>query len=108
MANEQRIQRLKEMLEKDPNDSFSRYALALEYAGTREFQSAIDELEEVIQKDPKYLAAFHQLGQILGKLNRTQEAKKIYREGIDLAQELGEVKEAKEMSEELEELEDEW
>jgi len=108
MASEHRIQRLKEMLGQDPNDSFSRYALALEYAGIREFQSAIDELETVIQRDPKYLAAFHQLGQILGRLNRTQEAKKIYRQGIDLAQELGEEKEAKEMREELEELEDEW
>lgn len=96
------------MLEKDPNDSFSRYALALEYAGSREFQSAIDELEIVIQRDPKYLPAYHQLALILCKLNRTQEGKKIYRKGIDLAQELGEEKEAKEMREELEEIEDEW
>jgi len=108
MASEQRIQKLKELLEKDPNDSFSRYALALEYIGMSDLQTAIDELEHLIQRDPKYLAAYHQLGQIYGKLNRTQEAKRVYRKGIDLAQELGEEKEAKEMSEELEELEDEW
>jgi Tfp pilus assembly protein PilF len=108
MASEQRIQKLKELLEKDPTDSFSRYALALEYMGMSDLQTAIEELETLISTDPKYLAAYHQLGQIYGKLNRTQEAKKVYRKGIDLAQELGEEKEGKEMREELEELEDEW
>ncbi len=108
MASEQRIQKLKELLEKDPNDSFSRYALALEYMGMSDLQTAIEELETLISTDPKYLAAYHQLGQIYGRLNRTAEAKKVYRKGIDLAQELGEDKEGKEMREELEELEDEW
>lgn len=108
MASEQRIQKLKELLEKDPTDSFSRYALALEYMGASDVQTAIDELEKLIAADQKYLPAFHQLGQIYGKLNRTQEAKKAYRKGIDLAQELGEEKAGKEMREELEELEDEW
>ncbi len=108
MASEQRIQKLKELLEKDPNDSFSRYALALEYMGMSDLQTAIEELETLISTDPKYLAAYHQLGQIYGRLNRTAEAKKTYRKGIDLAQELGEDKEGKEMREELEELEDEW
>lgn len=108
MASEQRIEKLKEMLGKDPNDAFSRYALALEYVGMSDLQSAIDELRTVIEKDAKYLPAYHQLGQIYGRLNRTKEAKQTYRAGIDLAQELGEEKEAKEMREELEELEDEW
>lgn len=108
MASEQRVQKLKELLENDPNDSFSRYALALEYMGMSDMQTAIEELERLIESDPKYLAAYHQLGQIYGTLNRTKEAKKTYRAGIDLAQELGEMKEGKEMSEELEELEDEW
>jgi len=108
MASEQRIETLKGMLGKDPNDAFSRYALALEYVGMSDLQSAIDELRTVIEKDPKYLPAYHQLGQIYGRLNRTKEAKQAYRAGIDLAQELGEEKEGKEMREELEELEDEW
>lgn len=108
MASEQRIQKLKEILENDPNDSFSRYALALEYMGMSDLQTAIDELQKVIQLDPQYIPGYHQLGQIFGKLNRTQEAKNVYRKGIDIAQETGVDKEAKEMREELEELEDEW
>jgi predicted Zn-dependent protease len=108
MASEQRIEKLKEMIEKDPTDSFSRYALALEYNGINEPLTAIELLEDLIQRDAKYLAAYHQLGQMLGKMNKTMEAKKIYRSGMDLALELNDEKEAKEMREELEELEDEW
>jgi len=108
MASEQRIERLKEIVAKDPTDSFSRYALALEYSGLNEPLAAIELLEELIQRDEKYIPAYHQLGQAFGKLNRTQEAKKVYRKGIDLAHEQHDEKTEKEMREELEDLEDEW
>ena len=108
MASEQRIEKLKEIIEKDPADSFTRYALALEYNGINEPVTAIEILEELIKQDESYVPAYHQLGQLLGKMNRTQEAKKIYRKGVDLAQEQNDEKTVKELREELEELEDEW
>lgn len=108
MANEQRIEKLKEMIAKDPADTFSRYALALEYNGINEPLTAIELLEDLITRDPKYLPAYQQLGQLLGKMNKTQEAKKAYRLGIDLASEQNDEKALKELREELEELEDEW
>ncbi len=108
MASEQRIEKLKEIIEKDPTDSFSRYALALEYNGINEPVTAIEILEDLIHRDEQYVPAYHQLGQLLGKMNRTQEAKKIYRKGVDLAQEQNDEKTVKELREELEELEDEW
>ncbi len=108
MASEQRIETLKGLIAQDPNDSFSRYALALEYSGINEPATAIELLEELIKLDPKYLPAYHMLGQLLGKLNRTPDAKKIYRAGLDLATELNDEKTVKELREELEELEDEW
>ncbi len=108
MASEQRIEKLKEIMATDPADSFSRYALALEYSGLNEPLTAIELLEELIQKDVNYISAYHQLGQAYGKLNRTQEAKQAYRKGIDLAHEQKDDKAEKEMREELEDLEDEW
>jgi predicted Zn-dependent protease len=108
MANEQRIEKLKALIAQDPTDSFSHYALALEYAGINEPLTAIEILEALIERDPKYLAAYQQLGQQLGKLNKTQEAKKVYRAGIDLAAEVHDEKTEKELREELEDLEDEW
>jgi tetratricopeptide (TPR) repeat protein len=108
MASEERIKKLKEIIQKDPTDAFSQYALALEYNGINEPLTAIEILEELLNRDAKYLPAYHQLGQLLGKMNKTQEAKKIYRTGVDLAVSQNDDKTAKEMREELEELEDEW
>jgi len=108
MASEQRIEKLKEIIAKDPSDSFSQYALALEYSGINEPLTAIEILEALIQKDTAYLPAYHHLAQLLGKMNKTQEAKKIYRKGMDLAVTQNDEKTAKELREELEELEDEW
>ncbi|MFZ4621082.1 MAG: hypothetical protein ACOYNS_11020 [Bacteroidota bacterium] len=108
MASEQRIEKLKEIIAGDPKDLFSRYALALEYNGINEPLTAIELLEELLKIDEKYLPAYHQLGQLLGKMNKTQEAKIIYRNGIDLAKQQNDEKSVKEMREELEELEDEW
>lgn len=96
------------MIANDPTDSFSQYALALEYNSINEPLNAIEILEELIRRDANYVAAYHQLGQLYGKMNKTQDAKKIYRVGIDIAMGLNDEKEAKEMREELEEIEDEW
>jgi len=108
MTNQERIRALTELLDKDPDDSFSRYALALEFLSLGETERAIAALKELIQRDPKYVAAYHQLGRLYNKANKTAEAKLTYRQGIELAAETNDVHEKMEMEEELEEIEDEW
>ncbi|HTR80719.1 MAG TPA: tetratricopeptide repeat protein [Bacteroidota bacterium] len=108
MNNEERIKALGELLAKDQNDAFSRYALALEYNSLGETDKAIDELQELIRRDPNYIAAYRQLGQLYAKMNKTREAKKYYRKGIELAEETNDSHAKREMEEELEEIEDEW
>jgi Tfp pilus assembly protein PilF len=108
MTNQERIKALAEILLKNPDDSFSRYALALEYNSAGETDRAITALRELIQRDPKYIAAYHQLGQFYCKANNTAEAKKIYRQGIERATEANDNHAKAEMEEELEDIEDEW
>ncbi|MDA0986092.1 MAG: tetratricopeptide repeat protein [Bacteroidetes bacterium] len=108
MKTNPRIEKLVLILEKDPNDSFTRYALALEFKSLNDYQTAINLLTELIERDSKYVAAYHQLGQIYVYLNRTDLAKKTYRKGIEVAELVGEKKPKQEMEEELEEIEDEW
>ena|SRR3972149_5631163 len=105
---ESRLESLKRLLEEDPNDSFTRYALALEYNSLGEAETAVTYLKEVIDRDASYLPAYHQLGQIYVRLNRTEDAKRIFREGIRVAEVAGDTHAKEEMTEELEELEDEW
>lgn len=99
---------MKKSLAEDPNDSFSRYALALEYDSAGETQLAIATLLELIERNAKYIPAYHQLGKIYSRQNQSQEAKTIYRRGIETATSPDDFHERKEMEEELEELEDEW
>ncbi len=108
MTNQERIKALIGLLTKNPDDSFSRYALALEYVSLGETGGAMTELQELIRRDPKYLAAYHQLGRLYCKVNNTLEAKKIYRQGIELAAATNDLHAKTEMEEELEEIEDEW
>jgi tetratricopeptide (TPR) repeat protein len=103
-----RLDSLKKLLEENPDDSFTRYAIALEYGSLGEPETAITYLKEVIDRDANYLPAYRQLGQIFARLNRTQEAKPIYRKGIEIAEATGDAHAKEEMTEELEELEDEW
>jgi tetratricopeptide (TPR) repeat protein len=101
---EERIARLKEFLEQDPNDSFSRYALALEHAGRGETQVAIVLLQEVIQRDPAYVAAYQQLGYNYASLGNVEDARTILHQGIAKATEVGDNHARSEMQEALDEL----
>lgn len=102
--SQDRIEKLKEFLEEDPHDSFSRYALALEYAGKGEAQIALAYLQEVLARDPGYVPAYHQLGINYAKLGNSAEAGDILRKGISVATEQGDLHACSEMKEALDEL----
>ena len=108
MTRQERIKALADAVAKDPNDSFSRYALALEYAAEGDSAKAVGELKELVARDSAYVAAYRQLGQLQLKLNKTAEAKKFYRKGIELAKDANDLHTQQEMEEELEDIEDEW
>jgi Tfp pilus assembly protein PilF len=84
-----RIEILKGFLEENPNDSFSRYALALEYAKLSQNDDAVRELETVQTRDPAYVATYFQLGQLYQKVGRTHDAEKTFRTGITVAAKAG-------------------
>ena len=84
-----RIEILKGFLSENPNDSFSRYALALEYAKLEQHDDALREFEAVKSSDPGYVATYFQLGQLYQKLGRSHEAEKTFRVGITVAAKAG-------------------
>ncbi|MBI4417293.1 MAG: tetratricopeptide repeat protein [Ignavibacteriales bacterium] len=99
-----RIAQLKDFLESDPNDSFTRYALALEYSGMGEIQIAISLLLEVINRDSAYVPAYQQLGYQYLKLDRRAEAEQVFRRGIEVAREQNDPHALREMQDALDEL----
>jgi Tfp pilus assembly protein PilF len=80
---------LKGFLKENANDSFSRYALALEYVKLGQNEDAVREFETVKTKDPDYVATYYQLGQLYRNLSKTHEAEKTFRTGITVAAKIG-------------------
>jgi len=84
-----RIEILKGFLKDNPHDSFSRYALALEYVKIGQNGEALQEFETVRNTDPEYVATYYQLGQLYQKLGRKHDAEKTLRTGITVAAKAG-------------------
>jgi len=84
-----RVEILKGFLEENPKDSFSRYALALEYVKLGQNDDAVREFETVKTNDPDYVATYFQLGQLYQKLGKSHDAEKTFRTGITVAAKIG-------------------
>ena len=88
---------LEEFVAQDPNDSFSRYALALELEKENRVSDALPQLREVIARDPGLVAAYQQLGRLLAQSGADEEAREIYRQGISVATGAGDQRARSEM-----------
>jgi Tfp pilus assembly protein PilF len=77
-----RVDVLRNMLRQDPNNSFARYGVAMEYKNAGQLQHAAEEFEKLIAIDPNYVAAYFHGGQTLEKLGRNDDARAVYESGI--------------------------
>ena len=85
-----RIEKLKEFLQKDPKDSFSRHALALEYSKLGDEVTARRLLEEVLADDPGAIGSYYQLGKLLERAGENDLALSWYEKGMVAASSAGE------------------
>ena len=99
-----RLEAFRAFLETDPDDAFTRYALALELAAHDDLPQAVLQLEETLRRHPDYIPAYHQLAQIQHRSGRDDDAIANYRRGIEAARTAGDAHAAREMSDELDEL----
>jgi tetratricopeptide (TPR) repeat protein len=67
-------------LEHSPFDPFIRYSMAVLHAQIREYQEAIDMLNEAITMEPNFVGGYQLLGDILLVIQRPQEARQAYRQ----------------------------
>jgi tetratricopeptide (TPR) repeat protein len=94
-----RREMLEEFVAADPNDSFSRYALALELEKEERADDAIAQLQEVMRRDENYVPTYYHLGRMLAKSGKDEEALAIYKRGIDAATKAGDQKTRNEIQE---------
>ena len=100
-----RLEKLHALLERDPNDSFLLYAIALEHKKAGQHPAAIEWFNRVIAKDPSYCAAYHMAAQTHEDAGDVEAAKKSYRDGITAATKKGDGHAAAEMQAALDLLE---
>ncbi len=99
-----RREKLETMLADDPRDQTLRYMLAMELEKEAEHDRSLDLLQQLMDDEAPYVAAFLMAGQQLARLQRTDEAAGVYRSGIQQAQQQSDDHAADEMSQFLTEL----
>jgi tetratricopeptide (TPR) repeat protein len=75
---------LKSMVDQKPEDSFARYGLAMEYVRSGDLETAVSEFARLLEYNPGYAAGYFHGGQTLEKLGRIEDARELYRKGIDV------------------------
>jgi tetratricopeptide (TPR) repeat protein len=86
-----RLEMLKSMVAQNPGDSFSRYALALEYRNAGDPEAAIREFRLLIEANPDYAAAYYHGGQALERSGKREEAREMYVKGIEVTTRKGDL-----------------
>jgi len=71
-----------------PTDAFARYGLALECVKLGDDPSATLHFRKLLETHPEYVACYYQFGQLLARLGRLDEARKLLSDGIIVAQKI--------------------
>ncbi|NQX91975.1 MAG: hypothetical protein HRT74_07615 [Flavobacteriales bacterium] len=93
-----RLEQLQELLKEDPNDSFLRYALALEFRSAGDDRSK-EQLLSLIKDDGEYLPSFQTLGSWFFDDGEDDKAIEVLEKGIELAEKQRNLKALNEMKE---------
>ena len=88
MSEGARLVSLREMLADDPDDAFTRYALAMELKGQARPDDARAELATLLARSPDYLATYFQYGSLLYQAG-DEAAAEVIRQGIEKAAQVG-------------------
>jgi Tfp pilus assembly protein PilF len=86
-----RLETLKNMVAQQPSVSFLRYGLAMEYRNAGDAEAAMVEFRALLGVDPDYSAAYFHGGQTLESLGRLEEARELYRTGIEVTTRKGDL-----------------
>lgn len=100
----QRRRQLEELLRDFPDDPEIIYGLAMDSIADGLFSQGVIELRSIINKHPNFIPSYLQLGQALVREGLEDQAAETYRDGIEMAKEVGATAAADEMSRFLEQL----
>jgi len=97
MSEPSRIEQFKEVVELFPDDVVARFGLATAYLDAGEAADAVREFRQVLETKSNYTAAYRGLGRALERLGQIEEAEGVYRRGISVGEQTGDLQAKKEM-----------
>lgn len=100
-----KIKQLARQIRDNPGDSFSKFALALEFRKQGEFKKARILFEDILSSDPDYVGVYYHLGKLYEALDRLNEAQELYKKGIEVAHAQNEGRTKSELEEALNQVE---
>jgi Tfp pilus assembly protein PilF len=83
-----RIEKIIEMLQDQPKDSFLKHALALEYIKIDKEDEAIIQFIELLNNEPDYVGSYYHLAKLYERNQQTDAAIEIYTKGMEVAKKL--------------------
>ena len=86
-----RRETLEQFVAEKPSDAFARYGLALECVKLGDDPAATGHFQTLLETHPEYVAGYYQFGQLLARLGRLEEARKLLSDGIVVAQRAGDM-----------------
>ena len=104
-SDQSKIKQLARQIKNNPGDSFSKFALALEFRKQGEFKKARILFEDILQSDPDYVGVYYHLGKLYEALDRLSDSKELYKRGIKVASEQKKSRTKSELKEALMQLE---
>lgn len=84
-AEQRKIERLKALLEQDPNDEVALFSLGKAYLKLRQHEQAIAALDRCLGVNPRYSAAYQALAVALYKAGQVERSIQIARTGVDVS-----------------------
>lgn len=87
MDNKRNIQTLAEIIRKNPDDIFSKFALALELRKQNQVNKARVLFESVKEQDPAYVGVYYQLGKLYQQQEQYERALQTFKTGVQVATE---------------------
>jgi len=97
-----RIEQLKLLIKKDPDNPLGRYGLANEYFKSEQYEEAIDEIEVYLQLKDDEGAVYRMLAECYVRTGNVESAKEAYSKGIQAASRHGHPSMAEEFEEAIE------
>ena len=91
------LETFEELAAQAPGNVMVRYSLGREYLKAKRYAEAEREFRKAIDLKPDYSAAYRELGKSLAALLRMDEARKVYRQGIDVACDKGDLQTKREI-----------